>query len=115
MGCRWKRIVKPVKNFEIFFISTSPGPQGPRRRVPQTSGNRLFFILSKSWHVGCPQKRLLKPVKNFEENLSFDLTQPPGTPPKGPPRSQQTNFFQMKQKVPCGVSPEASAQARQEF
>ena len=85
MGCRWKRIVKPVQNFEIFFhfdLTWSPGtpPKGPPDlRKPS------FFKLSESWHVGCPQKRLLKPVKNFEKKFCFDLSRPPGTLPKGPP------------------------------
>ena len=34
--------------------------------------------------MGCQRKRLLKPVENFEKKISFDLTRPPGTPPKGP-------------------------------
>ena len=100
MGCRWKRIVKPIKSFEIFF-SFRPHlvPRDPAKESPgplktnffQTNykladlGKPTFFKLSKSWHVGCPQKRLLKPVKNFEENFSFDFTQSPGTPLKGPP------------------------------
>ena len=65
--------------------------------------------------MGNRWKRLLKPVKNFEKNSDFDLIWSPGTPPKGPQGPPKTDFFQMKQKVPCGLSPEASAQARQEF
>ena len=65
--------------------------------------------------MGCRLKRIVKPVKNFEAFFHFDLTWSPGTPPKGPPRPPKTDFFQTKPKVACGVSPEASAQVRQEF
>ena len=65
--------------------------------------------------MGHRWKRLLKPIKNFEKKIDFDLTWSPGTPPKGPQGPPKTDFSQTKQKVPCGVSPEASAQARQEF
>ena len=65
MGCRWKRIVKPVQNFEIFFHFDLTWSPGTPLKGPPDLGKPTFFKLSKSWHVGCPQKRLLKPVKNF--------------------------------------------------
>ena len=65
--------------------------------------------------MGHRWKRLLKPVKNFEKNFDFDLTWSPGTLPKGPQGPPKTDFEAMKQKVPCGVLPEASAQDHQEF
>ena len=67
MGHRWKRLLKPIKNFEKKnSILTSPGPQGPRRRVPRDLRKPTFLKRSKRCHVGCRLKRLVKPVKNFD-------------------------------------------------
>ena len=71
MGHRWKRLLKPVKNFEKNLILTSPGPQGPRRRVPRDLRKPTFLKRSQRCHVGCRLKRLLKPVKNFEKKIRF--------------------------------------------
>ena len=62
MGHRWKRLLKPIKNLEKKnSILTSPGPQGPCRRVPRdpaegspgTSENRLLSNEAKGamWGV----------------------------------------------------------------
>ena len=65
--------------------------------------------------MGHRWKRLLKPVKNFEKKFDFDLTWPQVTPPKGPQGPPKTDFFGTQQEVACGVSLEASDQARQKF
>ena len=65
MGYRWKRLLKPVKNFEKFFdfdLTWSSGtPPKDTRGLPKPT----FIKRSKRCHVGCRLKRLLKPVKNF--------------------------------------------------
>ena len=99
MGCHWKRIVKPVKSFEIFFHFDLTWSPGTPLKGPPDLGKPTFFKLNESWHVGCPQKRLLKPVKNFKENFSFDLTQPPGTPLKGPPQTSENWLFSNEAKA----------------
>ena len=105
----------PSRVLRVFFHFDPTWSPGTPLKGPPDLGKPTFFKLNESWHVGCPQKRLLEPVKNFEKKIIFDLTQPPGTPPKGPPRPPKTDFFQTKRKLACGVSPEASAQAHQEF
>ena len=65
MGHRWKRLLKPVKNFEKFFDfdltwlpGTPPkGPQGP----PITD----FSQTKPKVPCGVSPEALLKPVKNF--------------------------------------------------
>ena len=53
MGHRWKRLLKPIKNFEKKSILTSPGPQGPTEGSPGTPENRLFSNEAKGamWDV----------------------------------------------------------------
>ena len=56
MGHHWKRLLKPIKNFEKKFhfdLSRPPGttPKGP----PQTSENRLFSNQAKGGMWGVPR------------------------------------------------------------
>ena len=77
-GVAWCVCSSPLRILRNFSVLTSPGPQGPLRRVPGTSEKLTFFKWSKRCHVGCRLKRLLKPVKNFEKKSVSTSAGPQG-------------------------------------
>ena len=94
MGCHWKRLIKAVKNFEIFFRLGLTLPSGTPAKGPRDPRKPTFFKRSKMWRVGFRLKCLVKLVKNFN---FFAVSASPG--PQGPCQRVPKNSIIMENSL----------------